>query len=162
VIVVSNTSPITNLAAIGRLYLLQDLFVSVAIAQGVWEELNANGKAWPGSREVQAADWIKRHTPGNTSLIAALRVNLDRGEAETIALAIEQNADLVILDERDGRHAAQAHGLRIMGAVGVLIHAKRRDLIPALRPELDALRDRAGFYLGERVYSKALEAAEEA
>jgi len=159
--VVSNTSPITNLAAIGRLYLLGDLFKSITIAQGVWDELNANGNPWPGSREVSAAPWIVQRTPTNAPLVAALRGYLDRGEAETIALAVELKAELVILDERDGRHAAQAHGLRIMGAVGVLIQAKRRGLIPALRPELDALRNRAGFYLGQGVYFKALETAGE-
>jgi len=65
------------------------------------------------------------------------------------------------MDERDGRHAAQALGLRAMGAVGVLIHAKRRGMIATIRPELDALRDRAGFYLREAVYAKALDAAGE-
>jgi hypothetical protein len=156
--VVSNTSPITNLAAIGRFHLLQDLFATLTIAQGVWDELNANGHRWPGSREVSAAPWIIKRTPSNTPLVSALRGYLDRGEAETIALAVELKAGLVILDERDGRHAAQTHGLRLMGAVGVLIQAKHHGLIPVLRPELDALRNRAGFYLSDGVYKMALEA----
>ena len=51
-IVVSNTSPLTNLAAIGQFDLLHRLYGNVHLAQGVWDELNASGKPWPGSNEV--------------------------------------------------------------------------------------------------------------
>jgi uncharacterized protein len=135
VIVVCDTSPITNLAAIGRLFLLRDLFQSVLIPPGVWKELQANGPAWPGASEIGTAAWITSRAPSNAPLVSTLRTSLDLGESETIALAVEIGADLVLMDERDGRHAAQALGLRVMGAVGVLLHAKRRGLIDALRPE---------------------------
>jgi uncharacterized protein len=108
---------------------------------------------------VDAAPWITQATPTNRPLVAVLRRDLDRGEAETIALAVETAAGLVLLDERDGRHAAQQLGLRVVGAVGVLIQAKRAGHLPAIRPELDALRGRAGFYLGEGVYRQALKIA---
>ena len=57
-IVVSNTSPLTNLAAIGQFDLLARLYRQVHIAQGVWEELNAGGTRWPGCTEVSQASWI--------------------------------------------------------------------------------------------------------
>jgi len=63
-IVVSNTSPLTNLAAIGKFDLLQRLYTHIHIADGVWEELQAGGKPWPGYAQVNAADWIERHTTG--------------------------------------------------------------------------------------------------
>lgn len=160
-IVACDTSPITNLAAIGRLPLLRDLFQSLTIAPGVWAELHAKGAAWPGSRQVEVASWIACRAPSNAALVATLRTSLDLGESETIALAVEIGAGLVLMDERDGRHAARALGLRVMGAVGVLLDAKRRGMIATIRPELDALRDRAGFYLGAAVYAKALDAAGE-
>ncbi|MEO5344325.1 MAG: DUF3368 domain-containing protein [Gammaproteobacteria bacterium SHHR-1] len=160
-IVVSNTSPLTNLACIGRFDLLRDLFGCILIAPGVKDELTAQGRAWPGAAETQAADWITQQTPSNAPLIASLRTQLDKGEAETIALAVEVQAGLCLLDERDGRHIAQAQGLRIMGVVGVLIAAKHSGLIPALRPELDHLRNRAGFYLGNEVYTQALASVQE-
>ncbi len=47
-IVVSNISPITNLAAIGHLHLLRDLYGQIHIPMGVWDELNAFGRPWPG------------------------------------------------------------------------------------------------------------------
>ncbi len=58
-IVVSNTSPLTNLASIGQVDLLRRLYEQVTIAEGVWSELNANGKRWPGSLEVESAEWIR-------------------------------------------------------------------------------------------------------
>jgi len=67
-------------------------------------------------------------------------------------LALDSSADLVLLDEKDGRHSAQKLGLRVMGTVGVLIRAKQLGLIAELRPELDALRQRSGFYLTDELY----------
>ncbi len=80
-IVVSNTSPLTNLAAIGQFALFHQLYGRLHIAEGVWEELNARGQHWPGRDEVAAADWIERHTVQNQALVTALRRDLDRGEA---------------------------------------------------------------------------------
>jgi predicted nucleic acid-binding protein len=93
----------------------------------------------------------------NQALITALRRDLDWGEAETIALALELKADLVLLDEREGRRAAQRLGLHVVGVVGVLVEAKANDALDALRPHLDALRQTAGFYLSESLYRHALE-----
>ena len=71
-IVVSNTSPLTNLAAIGHLDLLNRLYERVHIADGVWQELNFEGKRWPGSLEVEQADWIERHSVKGRALVEAL------------------------------------------------------------------------------------------
>jgi predicted nucleic acid-binding protein len=57
-VVVSNTSPLTNLSAIGQFDLLRALFGEIRIADGVWHELNAGGRRHPGSREVEEATWI--------------------------------------------------------------------------------------------------------
>lgn len=59
-IVVSNTSPLTNLAAIGLFHLLHDLYGEIFIAEGVWAELNAYNQSWPGSQEVSGASRIKK------------------------------------------------------------------------------------------------------
>ena len=87
-IVVSNTSPITNLAAIGQFDLLQKLYGQVYIPNAVWVELNANGRQWPGSVEVANASWVERRTVDNRELVIAFARDLDQGEAEAIALAI--------------------------------------------------------------------------
>jgi predicted nucleic acid-binding protein len=161
-IVVSDTSPLTNLAATGQFDLLRQLYGHVHIPVGVWEELNAQGKRWPGADAVSEAAWIERHAVQNQSLVTALRRDLGRGEAEAIALALEVKAAFVLLDEREGRHAAQHLGLSVVGVVGTLLHAKAQGFVPALRPCLDALRQSAGFYLSDSVYFAALAAADEA
>ncbi len=160
-IVVSNTSPLTNLAAISQFELLRQLYDELHIPQAVWDELNAQGTQWPGRAEVAAAGWIKCHTAKNQMLVTVLQRDLDRGESETLALAVEMGADIVLLDEKEGRHAAQRLGARVIGTVGVLLEAKARNKIAAVRPHLDALRQVAGFYLSDSLYRSVLVLARE-
>lgn len=160
-IVVSNTSPLTNLAAIGHFELLQNLFGEIHIAEGVWQELNSGGVPHPGSREADAAGWILRHSVDNQPLVRALRRDLDTGEAETITLAIELEAALVLIDEREGRHAAIRLGLQPMGVLGILLMSKERGHVVDIRPLLDTLRQEAGFYVSDQLYRSVLTAAGE-
>ena len=160
-IVVSDTSPLTNLAAIGQFNLLQTLFGEIYITEGVVAELSAEGIKWPGAVEVEIANWIHIIQVTNRSLVDALRLDLDFGEAETIAMAIQLQADLVLLDEQMGRRAAQYLGLQVMGIVGLLVQAKKLGLLDRVRPHLDNLRKQAGFYLSQPVYEHALQLAGE-
>jgi uncharacterized protein len=160
--VVSNTSPLTSLAAINQFDLLRLLYTEVSIAEAVWDELNAHGRRWPGRDEVAAATWVRRCTVANRHLVQALQRDLDRGEAETIALALELKADIVLLDEQEGRHAAQRLGLKTIGVIGVLMEARQRHHVKAVRPLLDSLRNAAGFYLSDSLYARVLELAGEA
>ena len=160
-IVVSNTSPLTDLAAIGLFHLLHDLYDHIHIADGVWAELNAFGQAWPGSSDVANAEWIDKHTTQNQQTVIALRRDLDRGEAETIALALEKGADLVLLDERDGRYAAKRFGLQVVGVLGILLEAKSKGHIQQIKPYVDALRQQAGFYIHEELYRHIIKLAGE-
>ena len=160
-LVVSNTSPLTNLAAIDRFGLLESLFGEVHIAEGVWRELNAGNRPHPGSKEVASSSWVHRHSVENRPLVATLRRDLDPGEAETLALALALNADLVLLDEKEARRAAVRVGLRRLGVLGILLEAKRRRLLDEVRPSLDALRQIAGFYVSDALYREVLKTAGE-
>jgi predicted nucleic acid-binding protein len=160
-IVACNTSPLTNLAALGHFELLHRLFGEIHIAEGVWQELNAGGRRHPGSREVEQASWVCRHVVTNRALVTALQSDLDLGEAETLVLSLELGAQLVLLDEKEGRHVAQRLGLRLLGTLGVLLQSKKRGAIVAVRPLLDELRARAGFYIGEDLYRQVLVLADE-
>ena len=155
-IVVCNTSPLTSLAATGHFDLLHSLFGEIHIADGVWRELNAGGRPHPGSREVESADWICRHAVDNQSLVTALRRDLDLGEAETLALAVELEAEIVLIDEKEGRHAADRLGLEPLGVLGCLIQAKSQGLLAEVRPVLEALRRRAGFHISEDLFQNVL------
>lgn len=154
-VVISNTSPLTNLAAIGQFDLLRSLYGPLRIAEAVWEELNAQDRTWPGCAEVAVANWIERRAVQNRSLVMALRERLDAGEAETIALAVECSPPFVLTDEKEGRRSPQRFGLKTMGAVGLLIEAKRCGLIGAVGPLLERLRQDAGFFLSDWVIQDA-------
>lgn len=166
-IVVSNTSPLTNLAAIGQFDLLRQMYGQLYIPEGVWSELNAGGKRWPGCAEVEAANWIERRRVENQPLVTALMRDLDRGEAESadkehpIVLAVEMGADLLLLDEKEGRHAAMRFDLVIIGIVGLLLAAKVSGKVESVQSSLDKLRQEAGFFLSETLYQAILEQAEE-
>jgi len=160
-IIVSNTSPLTNLAAIGQFDLIQSLFGRLHICHAVMAELSSGGQTWPGARETEQASWIEVHTVVDRHTVDALRLELDAGEAETIALALQLQADLVLIDEQAGRRAAQYLELNVMGVVGLLVRAKQRQLVPAVQPLLDGLRHQAGFYLSQPVFEHALELAGE-
>lgn len=155
-IVVSNTSPLTSLAAINCFHLLHVLYERITIADGVWAELNAFDRSWPGRNAVAKAAWIDIIKPQNQQAITALRRDLDRGEAETIALALELHADLVLLDERDGRYAAQRFELQVVGVLGILLEAKSKGHIESVKPRLDALRQKAGFYIHDSLYHQVI------
>lgn len=160
-IVVCNTSPITNLAAISQFDLLQSLYGEIIIPEGVWDELHAMGLNWPGAQEVGSASWITRQRVQNTALVDALALELDRGEAEAIALAIELRAGLILLDEREGRRTARRLGLPVIGVLGILLDAKRHGYLPAIAPIVNALRQSAGFYLSDDLVMLALDLAGE-
>lgn len=97
----------------------------------------------------------------NRPLVTALRENLDAGEAETIVLAIELGANMMFMDERDGRHAAQRFGFKPVCVIGILLEAKANQQIQEIRPLLDRLRQEAGFYLSERLYIATLDSCGE-
>ena len=154
--VVSDASPLVSLARIGKLDLLQQLYGTLFIPEAVRHEIVVAGAGQPGADEVDAADWVHSRRIANEPLARALRLTLDGGEAEAIVLALESGADLLLMDERLGRAAAQHLGLSCIGLVGVALEAKGRGLIQAVRPSLDALRNQAGFRLGEALYQRVL------
>jgi predicted nucleic acid-binding protein len=154
--VVSNASPLINLAAVGQLALLRQLYRRVIVPPAVWNEVVRLGKGRLGSRAVRAASWVQVKAVRDRALVQMLLAELDPGEAESIVLAREIQADLLLLDESHARRAARRMGLPITGLVGVLIEAAGKGLISDLAATLRELRDRAGFWLTDEVVEEAL------
>ncbi len=88
--------------------------------------------------------------------LSEVPAGLGRGEREAIALALESKADLVILDDRQGRRVARAKGLAVTGTIGLLIEAREKGLIPSVRRELDRLIE-AGIWIDEAFYHRILQ-----
>lgn len=149
--VVSNTSPLWNLASIERLDLLRDQFPDIRIPPEVWQEL----QVWQDSPEVvrlqHAVDsqWITVESLKTPYIQQSLMLEIDRGEAAAIALALELGVSQVLMDETDGRSIAKAMGLHPIGILGVLLRAKGDGKILSLSHEMLRLRHETGFFIAE-------------
>jgi predicted nucleic acid-binding protein len=164
VIVISDTSAITNLAAIGHLQLLPQLYNQVTIPEAVYRELVDIDPPVPGTLEVQTSCWLEVRQVANRKVVERLQneVRLDPGESEAIALALDLGAELLLIDERRGRAEANRLGLRITGLLGILIEAKQRNLIVAVKPLMDALIATSEFRVSLTLYTQILEMVDEA
>lgn len=159
--VVSNTSPIFYLSSIGQLDLLRQLYGEIAIPAAVLQEITNVGNTDASARVVPTLSWIKTEPVTDRVFVNRLRTELDPGEAEAIALAVQLSAGRLLMDERLGRAAAMQAGLQVTGVLGILIAAKQNDFIQEVKPLLDTLLDRVGFWVDAQLYAKVLRAAGE-
>lgn len=145
--VVCDSSCLIALERIGHLDLLPALFHPVQAPPAVHQEFG-------GSPE-----WLRVEAPADRALVTALGMLMGPGEAEAVALAAERELPIV-LDDRQARAVARKLDLQILGTVAVLVRAKRRGLIPAIGPLLDALTANE-FRLSEALRQEALRLAGE-
>ncbi len=101
--IVANAGSLIALARIGHFHLLRLLYNELRIPTAVKDEVITFGKARPGAVELETAQWIQVVNVTNQTAIELLRERLDRGESEAIVLAIELEADLLLIDEARGR-----------------------------------------------------------
>jgi len=161
-IVVADAGPLIGMARIGHINLLQSLYNSIIIPPRVFEELKvSSGK--PGARAVSRAindAWIKVVELKRGSESASLHLMVDTGEAESIQLALEQNADLLIIDDKRGRKTAKSRGIRVIGTGGILIYAKKSGLLGKVSPVLNELAS-AGYRLSPALCKRIIALADE-
>ena len=157
-LVVSNTSPILNLALIDRLALMREQFTTVTTPKGVLEELRV-GENLPGSKKILDAldaKWLQVEEIQDSAMLRILKRELDAGEAEAMALALENSAKWVLLDESEARRIAKNLELKVTGVLGILLRACRQKRISSLRTEMERLRENAGFYISDRLFEDLL------
>jgi len=161
VIVVSDTSALSNLAIVEHLWLLEVIYQTVLIPDAVASELAAASN--PAISAILKLDWIKTRAITQSQLANQLQQErgLDAGEANAIALALELQADDLLIDERLGRQEAVRLGLSIIGILGVLLVAKQRSLIPQVQSVMDSLIEEAGFRISPQLYQRVLTLAQE-
>ncbi|MGB6094430.1 MAG: DUF3368 domain-containing protein [Moheibacter sp.] len=156
--VVSNTTPIISLLKIKKLTVLKDLYNDIYIPKEVFNELE-NGKDKEFYQEISKVKWIKvKEIKDKQSL--SYFMDLDKGEAETMILANEIGADLVIIDETLGRLYAKKSNLKITGTLGVLLKAKNSGYIEKIKPLLYELKEK-GIWLSDKLIDQVLIAAKE-
>jgi len=160
-IVVSDTSALSNLVLVNHLWLLESIYQTVIIPDVVASELAAASN--PTISTILQLDWIQTQSLTNTQLTDQLQQErgLDAGEANAIVLALELQANDLLIDERLGRQEAVRLGLSIIGILGILLVAKQRSLISQVQPVMDALINQAGFRVSPQLYQRVLALAQE-
>ncbi len=153
--VVVNTTPLIALAEIHHIDLLRQLYGEILVPPAVRAEVIAGGSSGVGVEEFTKADFIRTVPLGDPRRLDFF-VDLDRGEAEVIALAEEMEADLVIIDELLGRKHAQRLGMNVTGSIGVLIKAKQMGILPRIAPLLKAWRSTGRQWFSESLQREAL------
>ena len=139
-VIVADTSCLIILHNIGLFNILHDLFGEIIITPQVREEFNEN-----------LPDWIKAIEAKDKSLMLSLSISLDKGEASSITLCMEQKDDtLLIIDERKGRKVAMDLGIKIMGTLGIILKAKEKGKINSLI-EIIAKLEKSDFRLSRQL-----------
>ena len=159
-IIVSDTTPLSELAKVGQVALLQDVFRQVIIPKEVHDELTRGTHA--AIAALQAVDWIEVRSLSNSQKVSTLRTQtqLGLGECGAIILAEELGADRLLLDDQEARREALSRNLPVIGTVGVWLLAKRRGLIPSVKQILDDLIAQ-GTYISQKLYQDVLTQAQE-
>jgi predicted nucleic acid-binding protein len=139
--IVSNTTPIVCFLKIGRLDILKNIFNEITISQAVYEELTAKPDETKELSILKESDFFKIKPVENKFAVSLLQkqVGLDLGESESIVLAQELKAAILLMDERKGRRVAAENGISISGTLGVLVKAKQMNLVKEIRPLLTEL-----------------------
>jgi predicted nucleic acid-binding protein len=160
VAVVSDTSPIRALAHLGKLALLQTLYPQLLVPPAVVKELSLPTRTAPAV-DISLFRFIQVQSPQDAIRVQQFEEYLDPGESEALVLALEVKAEVVLMDEYDGRAAAKQLGLVVIGALGVLLRAKRDGLVPAVRPLMDSLQDELAFFISPQLRAEVLTVAGE-
>lgn len=141
--------------------MLRQFFGEITIAQAVFDETVTKGRESGGAKlEIARAHWISVVPVKDHLAVAVLLDELDAGEAETIVLARELNADWVLMDEKKGRRKLTELGLPKIGTLGILLKAKQANLIPNIQPEIIKLRENS-ISLSQHVIEAVLRQAGE-
>ena len=157
-VIVSDASPVTSLIQVGQLELLNAVFGQVVVPRAVYNELCKV----PGQQTIiDQQNWLFIDHAKDLKHVKTLENELDAGEAEAIVLALEMRADYLVIDEFKGRNKAEEIGLKIIGSLGVLLQAKQKGLISAVKPLIDDLIQKAEFRVHPALYQQVLNIAGE-
>ncbi len=156
-LIVADTGPLLALARIGQLGLLSALFQQVLLTPTVLAECEARPDRGEGRdiRDALAAGCFELLAPRDALPV----LGIDPGETSALALALEHGAG-VLMDDKAGRAVARQLGIAVIGSVGVLVLAKRKGLLPGVRPLLEALVE-GGYFLGPELVKEAMRLADE-
>lgn len=148
-IVIADTSCLIALTNIEAINILKELYQEIFITEEILDEF---GESVP--------EWIKVEKVKNEKYKKLLDQVLDSGEASAIALALDCDNVLLVLDDLKGRKEAEKLGFKITGTLGVLFKAKQLGIINELKVYLEKLKN-VGFRISEKIETEILKRSNE-
>jgi predicted nucleic acid-binding protein len=139
-ITIVNTSPLFYLHRLGLLELLKKLYGHITVPEAVKKELKEGQAQGEDVPQLENYTWVKIRSV-SMPMYLQLIADLGPGESEVLALATNHPSALVILDDKLARRVAEMQGFRLTGTAGVLLRAKQKGLVPALKPVIERLLD---------------------
>lgn len=155
-VIISDTTVLSNLSQINELDLLKTLYSEVIIPKSVRAELQTLIDSNTIPEEEVIPEWLVIKAPIDTSKIGELLNTLDLGESEAIALSLELKADYLLIDEKQGRLVAVENNIKVIGTLGILLEAKNQKLIDSVKDKMDQLKA-IGFWINDSIYQKVIE-----
>ena len=162
-LVVSDTSAISNLALLGLLHSLREQFGKVVMPEAVAHELAslADAPALSLIQDASLAGWLETVVLTDEEQAFAGTLKLDPGESEAISLARTRSADLLCMDEAAGRAVAMGLNLKVKGVLGILLDEKAAGRVSLIEPLLDKFQSEHGFFIRADLRKRVLEVAGE-
>jgi predicted nucleic acid-binding protein len=158
-LVIINTSPLLYLYQVNCLELLQQLYSTITVPPAVLQELETGKLQGVDVPEVNSIEWIQIRPVASATIIPAV-IDLGQGEAEVIALGLENPSSLLVFDDSLARRIADLYGLKYTGTLGVLVKAKQSGYLSAVAPVIKMLRSK-GMWLTDKIISDVLRLAGE-
>ncbi len=159
-VVIVNSTPIIALAVINKLHLFKDLYGEIIIPKAVQDEVMAKEDSVTRLALAGSKGWIITKTITNIDAKKFFKVQLHDGEVEVMILGKELEADLLVIDDYTAREYAKYLDFRITGTLGVILRAKEKGIIKAVKPlVLDLIEH--GIYIGEKLYQDIIKIAKE-
>ncbi len=153
-LVIVNTSPLLYLHQVGCLELLRQLYSTITVPPAVPQELEIGKLQGVDVPEVNSIEWIQIRPVASATIIPAV-IDLGQGEAEVIALGLENPDSLLIFDDSLARRIADLYSLKYTGTLGVLVKAKQAGYLSAVAPVINMLRSK-GMWLTDKIISDVL------
>lgn len=148
-IIVSDTSCLILLLKIDEIGILKEMSNKVFVTSVIKNELKQDLPVW-----IQVLDPKDKHYQ------SILEIDLDKGEASAIALMLELDDAILIIDDLKGRKLAEKLGFKFSGTLGLLLKAKQIGVIKSIKPVLDKIR-LTNFRFSEKLFTDILNQAKE-
>jgi predicted nucleic acid-binding protein len=157
--IVVNTSPWIALSICGYTKLLKQLYKEIYMPVGVKEEILAGREGGIGVNELKSSSWLKIRKVADAERVKFL-YELECGEAEVIILAKEKKIKQVLIDEKVARLQAKVLGLEAIGTLGLLLKAKKRNLLSEIKPLIEKMLQK-GIWIKKEIIEGILKEAGE-